>query len=156
MLQHALVHAELTACPKEVDLAEKILANPEQVEVIMVLDVTFPVDLFPVPEPFIGQVITGVQSFEQYRMIILQQAFKHFRRPPAGYDIRLDAEGGNHTGFPGVIMYFFTIPVELIRSAAPRIFYAMKVYLNPFFVKHFDLVEYVDHPTVIGWIGYIE
>jgi hypothetical protein len=156
MLQHALVHAELATCPKEVYLAEKIFANPEEVEVIVVFDVAFPVDLCPLPEPFIGQVITGVQSFKQYRMIILQQAVKHFRRPPAGYDIRLDAEGGNHTCFPGVIMYLFTILVELIRTVAPRVFNAMQVYLYPLLVKHFDLVEYVDHPTVIGWIGYIE
>ena len=53
-------------------------------------------------------------------------------------------------------MHFLAVLVELVSTVATGIFYTMKVDLNPFFMQHSDLVEYIYHTTIIWGVGYIK
>ena len=156
MFQHALVNAKLTAGTQEIYLAEDIFTNLEKVKIILVLDIALTVYLDPALQPFVGQVIAGVQTFEKDGMIIFQQLLQHLFRSPAGNDVWLEAHGRLHSDLTLVIVNFFAILVQFLTSVATGILNAVQVDLYTLFIQGLDLVEYIDHSTVIGGVRNIE
>ena len=70
---------QLTNLIQKVILLEKVLLYFGQIPVIFMLNIMGPNYLETVLDPFIGQVIAAMKSFEKNRMVVLQQALhQHF------------------------------------------------------------------------------
>ncbi len=156
MLQYALVQPQFATGTKEINPVEQVLAHLEQVKIIAVLNIAFAIYLNPVFQAGFGEVVAGMKAFEKNGMIVLQEAFQHLFRPPAGYNIWFGAKSRYQAGLAGIIVNFFTVFVQFICAVAARVLNAVQVYFYAFLVKCFELIKHVDHAPVVGRVWYIE
>ncbi len=70
MPEDFLVQPEFCTCKQEINPVLEVCINFEQIEIIPVLNIAFPVDFEPVFQPRIINIIATMKPFEQYRVVI--------------------------------------------------------------------------------------
>jgi hypothetical protein len=102
----------------------------EEMEVVPMFDVAFPVDLQPVSQPWIIQEKTGMQSLQQDGMAVMQKPPDQGLRPPAFHDIRVPRQSAHPSGQARVVTNLLAELCQF-RSRFPAVFKTVKDNLHP-------------------------
>lgn len=126
-----------------------------QVEIVVVFDVCFPVNLFPVFQSRIVYVITAMEPFEQDRVIVFQQIGDQIRMFAAIYVVGQQGYVGEQPRMPLVVIYLFADGFQFGRMRT-FVFETVQDDLYAAPVQGLHLIIYIDDPPVVGRPGDIE